>query len=83
MAIVTTNESNQDGVRGASVTASGQNDGQKELGLGVGAVAATPVVVAEGDEAGAGSSEGDRPRPYMSGWRHIFNDTQLKNEKER
>lgn len=32
---------------------------------------------------GAGNEEGDGSLPYVPGWRHIFADTQLENERER
>lgn len=36
-----------------------------------------------GGEARVSNEDGDRALPYVPGWRHIFTDTRVENERER
>lgn len=83
LAIVPATGSNQEGMAGAMAAASRREDGQGRSGLVVHATVTTSVVVVEGNETGASSSKGNETPPYVPGWKHIFANTWLENDKKR
>lgn len=65
------------------MTASREEDQQRTYGEGDNPVTDTPMVEMDRGGLKLGNKEGNGAQPYVPGWRYIFTDTILKNERER